>query len=143
MLFIFPPVAKPCEPPAGVALLAASLFVIIPKPLIGLFQDAANPDTAAVLAYGVPLLAVAGAFQLVDSVQVMVAGLLRGLKDTRVPMYFAMVSYWIIGVPCAYILSQYTMLEGIGVWIGLAVGLSVAAGLGLWRYSNRARLGLI
>jgi len=127
----------------GVALLAASLFVIIPKPLIGLFQDAANPDTAAVLAYGVPLLAVAGAFQLVDSVQVMVAGLLRGLKDTRVPMYFAMVSYWIIGVPCAYLLSQYTILEGIGVWIGLAVGLSVAAGLGLWRYSNRARLGLI
>jgi len=127
----------------GAALFAAGLFVVFPAWLIGLFQDPANPDTAAVLAYGVPLLAVAGAFQLVDSLQVMVAGLLRGLKDTRVPMYFAMVSYWIIGVPCAYVLSQYTSLAGLGVWIGLAVGLTFAAILGLRRYARRAEIGLI
>ncbi|MEX0969273.1 MAG: MATE family efflux transporter [Paracoccaceae bacterium] len=127
----------------GISLLAAALFVIIPKTLIGLFQDAANPDTAAVLAYGVPLMAVAGAFQLVDSIQVMAAGLLRGLKDTRVPMYFAMISYWIIGVPCAYLLSQYTALEGVGVWLGLATGLTVASVLGLWRYGMREKLGLV
>ncbi|MGR3722145.1 MATE family efflux transporter [Abyssibius alkaniclasticus] len=127
----------------GISLLAAALFVIIPETLIGLFQDAANPETAAVLAYGVPLMAVAGAFQLVDSIQVMAAGLLRGLKDTRVPMYFAMISYWIIGVPCAYLLSQYTALEGVGIWLGLATGLTVASVLGLWRYGMRERLGLV
>lgn len=127
----------------GISLLAAALFVIIPETLIGLFQDAANPETAAVLAYGVPLMAVAGAFQLVDSIQVMAAGLLRGLKDTRVPMYFAMISYWIIGVPCAYVLSQYTALEGVGIWLGLATGLTVASVLGLWRYGMREKLGLV
>lgn len=127
----------------GIALLAAALFMLIPGTLISLFQDADNPQTAAVLAYGIPLMAVAGAFQLVDSVQVMAAGLLRGLKDTRVPMYFAMFSYWVVGVPCAYVLSQYTALEGVGIWLGLATGLTVASVLGMWRYAQREKLGLV
>lgn len=127
----------------GISLFAAALFVLIPETLIGLFQDANNPDTPAILAYGIPLLGVAAAFQLVDSMQVLGTGMLRGLKDTRTPMIFALISYWAIGVPCAYVLSQYTALEGIGIWIGLAIGLAIASVLMLWRYSNRARLGLI
>jgi Na+-driven multidrug efflux pump len=48
---------------------------------------------------------IAALFQLFDSAQAVGAGLLRGLKDTRVPMLLAIVSYWVVGFPLAYILG--------------------------------------
>jgi len=127
----------------GFALVTTTLLILAASPLLSLFLDLKTDDAAAILAFAIPLLAVAAAFQLVDTLQVLAAGLLRGLKDTRVPMQFALFSYWVIGIPAAYLLSQYTRLEGIGVWLGLAIGLTVASMLGMGRYMARARLGLI
>ncbi len=86
-------------------VLSAGLFVFFPEPLARLFLDQANPDAADVLAAAVVLLAFAAAFQLFDSLQAVAAGLYAGLKDTRVPMLIAVFSYWIVGVPAAYILA--------------------------------------
>jgi MATE family multidrug resistance protein len=66
-------------------------------------------------------------FQLFDSAQAVGAGLLRGLKDTAVPMLIAIFSYWVAGLPMAYILGFVFDLGGIGVWLGLAIGLAFAA----------------
>jgi MATE family multidrug resistance protein len=84
----------------------------------------------------------AAAFQLVDGVQAVAAGALRGLQDTRVPMWFAIFSYWVPGIGLAVGLGFFTPLEGTGVWIGLATGLAFAAVLLTWRWSLRERLGL-
>ena len=127
----------------GFAILAAILFISIPALLIGMYLDNANPDALLIIAYGTPLLVVSAAFQLVDTLQAIGAGLLRGMKDTQVPMYIAMFSYWAIGVPAAYILGFVLDFGGEGVWSGLAIGLAVAAILMNWRYFRREKLGLV
>ena len=71
----------------------------------------------------------AAAFQLFDGLQAVMAGALRGLQDTRVPMWIAIFSYWVPGFGLAIGLGFYTPLEGTGVWIGLATGLFFAAAI--------------
>ena len=87
-------------------------------------------------------LLVAAAFQLVDGVQAVAAGALRGLQDTRVPMWIAMFSYWVPGFGLSLALGFATALAGVGVWIGLATGLGFAAVLLTWRWARREALGL-
>ena len=116
------------------ALLAAITFLVLPETLIALFLDEAKPDAAQVLAYAVPLLFVAACFQLTDSAQAIAAANLRGLQDTKVPMMMAMLAYWPIGLGSAYWLAFGVGLGGLGVWIGLATGLGVAAVLLNWRF---------
>jgi len=60
-----------------------------------------------------------------------------------VPMIFAGFGYWGIGLPVGAALGFGTDLRGVGIWIGLALGLAVVAGLMLWRWMRRGRLGLM
>jgi MATE family multidrug resistance protein len=88
------------------------------------------------------LLACAGLFQVVDALQVMALGLLRGVQDTQVPMIMATFSYWVIGMPVGYFLAFPMGYDGVGLWLGLVVGLSVASVLLLWRFWTRSvRIG--
>ncbi len=128
---------------AAVSALAGVCFWLAPEFLTGLFIDTADADAPAVLAAAVPLLLGAAAFQVVDAMQVVGVGLLRGLKDTRVPMAIAIFSYWGIGLPAAYVLGFPAGYGGIGIWIGLALGLAVAALLMNWRFARRDRFGLL
>lgn len=128
---------------AIIASAAALVFWLFPEPLISLFLDESNTNTETVLAAGVPLLAVAAAFQLVDALQAVGAGLLRGLKDTRVPMVIAIVAYWGIGLPAGYLLAFVAGYGGPGIWAGLAFGLAGAAVMMNWRFSRRQALGLV
>jgi len=125
------------------ALTAAGVFLVWPKALVGLYLDADNTNSAALLAYAAPLLFVAAAFQVVDSLQAVASGILRGFKDTRTPMLIAVFSYWVVGLPAAYLLAFSAGLGGRGVWWGLATGLSVAAILLTARVYRRERLGLL
>lgn len=125
-----------------VCSVGALLFFTMPETLIGLYLDDSDPNAAKVLAFGVPLLAVAAAFQLVDGLQVTASCLLRGLRDTRVPMVIAIVSYWGIGMPVAYGLGFVAGLGGPGIWWGLAIGLLAAAIMMTWRFHRREALGL-
>ena len=105
--------------------VSALLFLLLPATLVGLFLDPAEPETPAVLAAGVSFLAIAALFQLVDGAQVVAMGCLRGLKDTRVPMYIAGFGYWLVGLPLSCLLGFWFGMEGVGIWIGLAAGLAV------------------
>lgn len=125
----------------GVAVSAALLLWLAPGPLVTLFLDRANPEADAIVATGAALLAVAAVFQIVDTLQVVSAGLLRGLKDTRRPMLIAVVSYWAVGLPTAYLLGFPLGWGGTGIWAGLAAGLACAATL-LTRRFFRLRAAL-
>jgi MATE family multidrug resistance protein len=81
----------------------------------------------AVIAMAALFLKVAAAFQVFDAAQVIAAQSLRGLKDAHAPMYIAGGSYWIVGAPTCLILAYAFHMQGLGVWIGLAVGLAAAA----------------
>ncbi len=109
------------------ALLAAAAFLTFPVTFIEVFLGADHPEAAAVIALGVGFLAIGGLFQLVDSGQVIAMGCLRGLKDTKVPMFIAAFGYWVVGIPASVLLGFVADLAGIGIWIGLALGLTVAA----------------
>lgn len=123
----------------GVALASVALFLSIPEAIIALFLDMEKPDSAAILAYGSVLLILAALFQLADGMQVMALGLLRGLQDTRVPMVLAAVSYWLIGIPCSYVLAFPLGMGGVGLWLGLVVGLVCAAISLMWRFWRLVR----
>ena len=122
----------------GVAMVV--LFLTLPQPIIALFLDATKPQSPEIIAFGVQLLAMAALFQLADAMQVMALGLLRGIRDTRVPMIAATISYWVIGMPCAYFLAFKAGMGGVGLWLGLVIGLSFAAITMMWRFWNRARV---
>lgn len=121
-----------------VGLIGAILFLVLPEWLASLFLDYHNPSASAVLTYAVILLMVAAGFQLLDSLQVTAVALLRGLKDTRVPMLIAILAYWGIGMPTAYLLGFVLELGGQGIWVGLACGITVAAVLLLRRFNQMA-----
>jgi multidrug resistance protein, MATE family len=123
----------------GVAALSILLFLSIPERIVALFLDLEKPESGAILAYGVTLLILAALFQLADGMQVMALGLLRGVQDTRVPMWLAAVSYWLIGIPCSYLLAFPMGYGGPGLWLGLVVGLFCAAASLMWRFWRLAR----
>ncbi|NUT01677.1 MAG: MATE family efflux transporter [Sphingomonas sp.] len=120
----------------------ATLMFTFPHQLITLFL-AETPENATVIALGVSFLRVAALFQIVDGWQVVGAGMLRGIHDTRVPMVFALVGYWAIGLGVGVALAFSMDWRGIGIWTGLASGLGVVAILMLWRWSRRDGLGLL
>lgn len=127
----------------AMALVSAMVFLLMPEYLIRFFLDDNNSDAVTVLAYAVPMLYVAAAFQIFDTVQVVSAGNLRGLKDTKVPMIIASISYWPVGLSVAYVLAFPLGLGGVGVWGGLVTGLAVASLLLTWRFNKRESLGLV
>ena len=120
----------------------AALMYMFPRELIVLFLDD-TPANAHVIGLGVSFLLIAALFQIVDGAQVVGAGMLRGLHDTRVPMIFALFGYWAIGLGVGVALAFSMDWRGIGIWVGLAAGLGVVAVLMLWRWSRRDRLGLL
>lgn len=125
------------------AACSATLLITAPRLLVGGFIDVDAPANAEVARLAVTFLAVAALFQLVDCAQAIAAGVLRGLQDTRVPMVFAGVGYWVIGIGIGTGLAFPLGLGGTGIWLGLASGLGVVAGLLVWRWTRRERLGLM
>lgn len=111
----------------GFALTTAGIYLIFGEFMVGLFLAPDNPDRALIIPLALSLLWVAALFQLADGGQAMAMGLLRGIEDTRTPMLIAVVSYWLIGVPVSYGLAFLAGLEGVGLWLGLVAGLTVAA----------------
>jgi MATE family multidrug resistance protein len=122
----------------GFALCVVVLFLALPVPILSLFVDLSKPESAAILAFGTTLLALAALFQMGDAMQVMALGLLRGIRDTRVPMVIAAVSYWVIGIPSGYVLGFGLGLGGVGLWLGLCIGLGVVSAALMWRFWLRA-----
>jgi len=122
--------------------LMATLMFIFPHELITLFLED-TPENGTVIALGVSFLRIAALFQIVDGWQVVGAGMLRGLHDTRVPMIFALVGYWAVGLGIGIALAFAMDWRGVGIWTGLAAGLGVVAVLMLWRWSRRDRLALL
>lgn len=109
---------------AAVAFMGLMAFVfIVAGRLIatGFVNDPVVVSTAA------GLLIVAGMFQIFDGAQVVAMGALRGLSDVRVPTVITFVGYWVIGVPCAWLLAFPAGIGGVGVWLGLLTGLAFCA----------------
>jgi MATE family multidrug resistance protein len=120
----------------GIAFsLVLTLAVIVTRFAIArlfLGENLGNIDATVTLA--AQLLMVGATFFVTDGLQTIAAGALRGINDTRVPLLFAAVSYWVIGFCLAYALAFFTPLGAIGVWVGLSLGTLVYATLLILRF---------
>ena len=127
----------------GVGFMAVMAIAMwsFPRGLVTLFLDD-SPANGAVIALAVSFLQVAAAFQLVDGAQVIGAGMLRGLHDTRWPLIFALVGYWGVGLGIGAWLGFAADWQGVGIWVGLAAGLAAVAAAMLGRWVLRERIGL-
>lgn len=124
----------------GFMALSAIVMLSIPRTIIGLFLDAGDPGVAETTRIAVGFLGIAAIFQLADGAQAVGAGLLRGLKDTAMPMIYAGIGYWGVGLGLGAGLAFGAGMGGTGLWIGLAAGLGTVAVLMLTRWSRRGRL---
>jgi len=119
----------------GVSFMAAmTLTVALTRdvlPLLFLGRDAPDPQT---LALASSLLVLGASFFIADGVQTVAAGALRGLNDTRVPLIFAALSFWLIGFTGCWIFGFTLGLGAYGIWIGLSVGIAAYAVLLIWRF---------
>jgi MATE family multidrug resistance protein len=123
----------------GVVLVAGfTLAVIAGRFAIAQAFFGVAEDASTVIALTANLLLVGSTFFVADGIQTIAAGSLRGLNDTRVPLLFAAISYWLIGFALACVLGFQTGLGAIGVWIGLSVGTAIYATLLTLRFRRLA-----
>ena len=117
------------------AALSSSIMLLFPEAIVSLYTD--EPAVGEV---AVQLLFLAAIFQFSDGIQVGAAGGLRGLKDTTVPMFYAVVAYWLFGMVTGYQLTFTYELGPRGRWIGMIAGLTVGAVMfsaRFWRSATR------
>jgi len=114
--------------------VSATLMLALPATIAGLYSD-----DAAVVALAAQLLVLAALFQFPDGFQAVANGALRGLKDTRIPMFLTTFAYWGVGMPVAWWLAFAHGLGARGMWMGLIAGLGTAAVLLSWRFARLSR----
>lgn len=121
---------------AGMAFMGvmAITMLTLPRQIVGLYLNLSDPQNLDVVEVAIALLSVGAMFQLFDGIQVIAAGALRGLKDTRVPMLIGVFAYWGIGLTSGYACGFIWGLGGVGLWLGLVLGLGVAALALSWRF---------
>jgi len=115
-------------------MMSAVVMLLIPDTLASVYTEL--PDVRALAATLIPI---AGAFQIFDGTQVVSAGALRGLGDTRVPMLIGLVGFWLVGLPVSVALGFGAGLGPIGLWWGLVAGLAAVGILLLFRMRSRFR----
>ncbi|MAL98449.1 MAG: MATE family efflux transporter [Alteromonadaceae bacterium] len=131
------------------SLLLASSIALVYAPILFLHADlvaALYTRDQQVQAVAIRLLWFAAIFQIADVIQVTAIGALRGYKDTRVPLYIMLLSFWGVCLPLGYVLTFTDMLVpalgAAGFWVGLTVGLasaSILLGTRLFRYQPYGR----
>ena len=73
------------------------------------------------------LLLYAAIFQISDSTQAIGAGLLRGIKDVKIPTILVIIAYWVVGIPAGYLFAFTFNMEAAGIWLGFIIGLTLAS----------------
>jgi MATE family multidrug resistance protein len=116
------------------AVCSALVIVVFPEAIVRLYTT-----DAEVIALAASLLIYAAVFQVSDGLQVAAAGALRGMKDTRVPMLYSVLAYWMIGMSVGWWLTFRAEWGPAGMWIGILTGLSVAAVMLTARYWRLSR----
>ena len=112
----------------------AAIFIFFRHQLPFVFND--DKEVVSMAAY---LLLFAAFFQISDSTQSISAGLLRGIKDVKVPTFFIAIAYWAIGIPVGCLLAFYFKMGAAGIWTGFITGLTFSAAFLSLRFRKMVR----
>ena len=107
--------------------------------LLRFFLPTLYIDDPQVISLAASLLVLAGLFQLSDGIQVVGLGVLRGLEDVKVPTIVTFLAYWGLGLPLGYLLAFKLGFAEKGIWIGLFIGLTLTAGMLLYRFNRLSK----
>ncbi len=118
----------------GIALILTFAVILARFAIARFFLGQANDNTDVVVDMAAKLLLVGATLFVTDGVQSIAVGSLRGMKDTRIPLLFAVIGYWLVGFTAAYGLAFWTGFRETGVWIGLSCGTAVYALLLVLRF---------
>ena len=129
----------------GLSMITALLTIIFKHDIALLYTD--NQE---VIELALVLMFFAALYQCVDAIQVVAAGALRGYKEMTAIFTRTFIAYWVVGLPLGYLLAMTDwLIEPLGAkgfWIGITVGLTVAAvllGQRLFVIQNRTNAQLI
>ncbi|MCP4323241.1 MAG: MATE family efflux transporter [Alteromonadales bacterium] len=110
----------------GLSVITALLTIIFKEDIAMLYTD--NHE---VIHLAITLMFFAALYQCVDAIQVVAAGALRGYKEMTAIFTRTFIAYWVVGLPLGYLLAMTNLLiEPLGAkgfWIGITMGLTVAA----------------
>ena len=98
---------------------------------------------AGVAAISSTLLVYGAFFQISDATQAIGVGLLRGMRDVKIPTILVAIAYWVIGIPLGYYLAFVSKLGATGIWIGFIAGLTVSSVLLNTRFLKQSSLSRI
>ena len=118
---------------------AAIVLWMAPEPIIAAYVNIADPANGETVEIARRLLAIAALFQVFDGTQVIAAGVLRGYRDTMVPMLLATFGYWGVGFAACWLFAFPLGYGAVGLWWGLALGLALVAVLLTLRFRQLAR----
>ena len=115
-------------------VFCAIMFVLLRNVLPPVFNN--NMDVVNLASL---LLLLAGVFQISDATQVIGAGLLRGIKDVRIPTYLVAIAYWLIGLPSGCLFAFTFNMGAPGMWLGFIVGLTMAGAFLSFRFLRKIK----
>jgi len=101
------------------------VYVFYPTAIIALDLDVHAPQYQAVVRYTTWFLAIGALAQLLDCARYVFVGALRGIKDTKAPLYVSFVIFWIIMLPLAYVFGFFWHWQGVGLWAAIVLGVLI------------------
>jgi MATE family multidrug resistance protein len=116
----------------------AAIFILFRYQLPYVFND--DKEVVSMAEY---LLLFAALFQISDSTQSISAGLLRGIKDVKIPTFFIAIAYWAIGIPVGCLLAFYYNMGAAGIWMGFITGLTFSAAFLSFRFRKMVRKSIL
>ncbi|WP_376707271.1 MATE family efflux transporter [Bradyrhizobium vignae] len=120
----------------AIAAMLTLALIVARFEIVQLFLGRSAPDAEATISLAAKLLIVAAPLFIADAAQCIAAGSLRGLKDTRVPLLFGAIAWWLIGFSVSYWLGLKVGLGTIGIWIGLSIGTTIYSALLVLRFRH-------
>lgn len=121
-----------------VTLLTAIIFLTLPKFLSSFYLDKQSLHYGETLHYVVLFFSILAFTQILDGVRNVMTGALRGLFDTRYPMWVSVFALWGVSIPASYLLAFILSWGFVGIAIGMALGILVGMLAVLWRWEKKS-----
>jgi len=91
------------------------------------FLPLAFNNNPTVIALASVLMLLAALFQISDASQAIAVGLLRGIKDVKIPTLYIAIAYWVVGIPIGCLMAFTFKMGAAGMWIGFVSGLTFSS----------------
>lgn len=122
-----------------IALTVGIIYCLFPRWIIGLDINLEQAGGADILALTTKLLMIIAVFQVAEAVRIVAMGGLRGMKDTRFPLFNSLISFWLIGFSLSYLLGVVLRGNALGLWLGITIGAVCGAIILALRYRRLAK----